>query len=74
MALGAFPCLVFRLDGSVFEVITVDSTVPKEFEAVTEARAGEHLLSIAYVNDRAGGNPPFDRNVWIEKIDLRTAC
>lgn len=67
----AWPYLVIKMDGVPIDSVYVHSENYRNYAVPFEVPPGEHLISVAYVNDYARGG--IDRNVWIRGIQLQAS-
>jgi hypothetical protein len=61
---GIYPLCEIYLDEERIGVLYIGSEETRTYICSFKAKAGKHLLAIAFVNDAY--SPPEDRNLWIE--------
>lgn len=69
---GAYPCLVVTLDDKPVDLFYLNSRTYADFSTEFETSVGLHRLGLRYINDTIDRVSKKDRNVWIEKIEVRS--
>ena len=71
-ARNVYPVIYVKIDGKIVDEYYVNSREYKDYTTVLELSTGEYFLTLEYANDLAIGKPVIeDRNVWIQRVELR---
>lgn len=70
---NSYPYLVVLLDGKVIDALYIDSPEFVNFFSILRTTPGEHTLSFEFINDYAGGVPHRDRNIWLDRLELKVS-
>ncbi len=70
-ALGIYPELELRIDGTKRDSVTVNTESPGPFLLSSTISAGTHTVALAFVNDYY--DPPEDRNLALDRVIISQA-
>ncbi|OGW83750.1 MAG: hypothetical protein A3C47_01625 [Omnitrophica bacterium RIFCSPHIGHO2_02_FULL_51_18] len=70
---GIYGYLLVRLDHKPVQSFYVRSPDYEEYPAILSHEPGTHTLTLSYLNDKVDPERGGDRNIWIERIEIRDA-